>query len=68
MAERKFEPFCLKRLCLKPWNKTVPGGSFEIQLLIVSTTKAKPHVVNEKAKLSKLFRFMATGNHLPTIF
>lgn len=68
MAERKFEPCCLKRLCLKHWNEKVPGESFEIQILIVSITKAKSHVVIEKTKLSKFFGFMATRNHLPTIF
>lgn len=56
------------RDCLEYWNEKVPGESLEIQILIVSITKAKSHFVIEKTKLSKLFGFMATGNHLPTIF
>lgn len=53
MAERRFEPFCLKRVCLKRWNEKVPGESFEIQILIVSATKAESHVVIEKDKTVK---------------
>lgn len=56
------------RDCLKCWNEKVPGESLEIQILIVSITKVKSHFVIEKTKLSKLFGFMTTGNHLPTIF
>lgn len=56
------------RDCLEYWNEKVPGESLEIQILIVSITKMKSHFVIEKTKLSKLFGFMASGNHLPTIF
>lgn len=67
MAEKRFEPF-FGRDCLEYWNEKVPGESLEIQILIVSITKMKSHFVIEKTKLSKLFGFMASGNHLPTIF
>lgn len=57
-----------ERDCLEYLNEKVPGESLEIQILIVSITKMKSHFVIEKTKLSKLFGFMASGNHLPTIF
>lgn len=45
-----------------------PGESLESQLWTVSIPQVKSHFVIEKRKLSKLLGFMATGNHLPTIF
>lgn len=66
MAEKRFEPFFGKKL---PEVLELEGVWREFAKSDLDCKHTvKSHFVIEKRKLSKLFGFMATRNHLPTIF
>jgi len=58
----------LKRLHLERQSEEVPGESFAIQILIVSTSEAKPYSVTENTKPSKIPRIYGHLKPPPTYY